>query len=260
MWVSARDTSWTQIDIPECDRHICTYIHCENKSLIQSLALIRSAASDQTPLVEGPRKQNQIAYLSHSLLCIFYPNARTSLWTHQHITVSKNIYIYSNHKCVDYPTDRSEGNSWSLDTVTWNCIATACMSAWVSSTFTQMRVCGVRSKQDVQYRTLNFLMELHTHTNQINLCRASLSMQEVQEVKEDIAMDFCDMSADQSTTRVWCYICLVFLSCQKLPSSSSPSFCQKSAVSWFDRAGLSYERCWHARQHLTWFEHTQICM
>ena len=163
MWVSARDTSWTQIDIPECDRHICTYIHCENKSLIQSLALIHLATSDQTPLVEGPRKQNQIAYLSHSLLCIFYPNARTSLWTHQHITVSKNIYIYSNHKCVDYSTDRSEGNSWSLDTVTWNCIATACMSAWVSSTFTQMRVCGVRSKQDVQYRTLNFLMELHTH-------------------------------------------------------------------------------------------------
>ena len=70
----------------------------------------------------------------------------------------------------------------------------------MSSTFTQMRVCGVRSKQDVQYRTLNFLMELHTHTNQINLCRASLSMQEVQEVKEDIAMDFRDVSADQSTT------------------------------------------------------------
>ena len=166
MWVSARDTSWTQIDIPECDRHICTYIHCKNKSLIQSLALIRSATSDQTPLVEGPRKQNQIAYLSHSLLCIFYPNARTSLWTHQHITVSKNIY--SNHKCVDYSTDQSEGNSWSLDTVTWNCIAT--MSSWVSSTFTQMRVCGVRSKQDVKYRTLNYILLLNgtTHTHKPN--------------------------------------------------------------------------------------------
>ena len=34
-----------QIDIPERDRHVRTHIHCENKSLIQSLALMRSAMS-----------------------------------------------------------------------------------------------------------------------------------------------------------------------------------------------------------------------
>ena len=38
--------TWAQIDIPERDRHIHTYVHtyvhCENRSLIQSLALMRS--------------------------------------------------------------------------------------------------------------------------------------------------------------------------------------------------------------------------
>ena len=30
-------------DIPDCDRHVRTYVHHENRSLIQSLALMRSA-------------------------------------------------------------------------------------------------------------------------------------------------------------------------------------------------------------------------
>ena len=37
-----------EIDIPERDRYARTYVHCENRSLIQSLALMRSAISTTT--------------------------------------------------------------------------------------------------------------------------------------------------------------------------------------------------------------------
>ena len=35
--------AWSQIDIPKCDRQVHTHVHCENRSLIQSLILICSA-------------------------------------------------------------------------------------------------------------------------------------------------------------------------------------------------------------------------
>ena len=41
----ARACTWVQIDIPERDRHVHTHVHCEDKSLIQSLTLMHSATS-----------------------------------------------------------------------------------------------------------------------------------------------------------------------------------------------------------------------
>ena len=38
-----------QIDIPKHDRRIRTHVHCENRSLIQSLALMRSAITIHLP-------------------------------------------------------------------------------------------------------------------------------------------------------------------------------------------------------------------
>ena len=32
--------AWSQIDIPKCDRQVHTHVHCENRSLIQSLILM----------------------------------------------------------------------------------------------------------------------------------------------------------------------------------------------------------------------------
>ena len=34
-----------KIDIPKHDRHVCTYVHCENRSLIQCFVLMRSAVN-----------------------------------------------------------------------------------------------------------------------------------------------------------------------------------------------------------------------
>ena len=39
---------WVQIDVPERDTYVCTHVHCENRSLIRSLALMRSAINATT--------------------------------------------------------------------------------------------------------------------------------------------------------------------------------------------------------------------
>ena len=52
----------SQIDIPERDRHVCTHVHCENISLIQSFALIQNFA-----LMRSATKNGYYNLLSVSL-------------------------------------------------------------------------------------------------------------------------------------------------------------------------------------------------
>ena len=41
--LSSSACTWAQIDITEHNRHVRTHVHCESRSLIQSLAVMRSA-------------------------------------------------------------------------------------------------------------------------------------------------------------------------------------------------------------------------
>jgi len=59
-----------QIDIPERDRHVRTYVHCENRSLIQSLTLMRLATTGF-----GLEELVPSIYIQHSAQIISIPRA-----------------------------------------------------------------------------------------------------------------------------------------------------------------------------------------